>query len=102
MKNVNAKKLIISALPFIIFFYVADKAGQALRLSLGSDISQKVLNIKSGFAIAFMNPLPSIHPQDLLVGVIGAAVIFLMLQMKKQNAKKYRRGIEYGSARWSA
>ena len=100
MKNVNIKKLIISALPFVLFFYLADKTGQAFRLSLGSDISQKVLNLKSGFAAAFANPFPSFYPQDILVGVIGAAIIALMLQIKKQNAKKYRRGIEYGSARW--
>jgi len=100
MKHIDVKKLIILNLPFVLFFYLADKAGQAFRLAYGADISAKVLNIGGGFAAAFQNPLPSFHPQDLLIGLIGAAFIFLALQIKKQNAKKYRKGIEYGSARW--
>jgi type IV secretion system protein VirD4 len=100
MKDIDVKKLLIKALPFVIFFYLADKAGQAFRLSNGTDVSAKVLNLKAGFASAFTNPLPSVHPQDLIVGVAGATLIFLALQIKKQNAKKWRKGIEYGSARW--
>ncbi|MCL2817644.1 MAG: type IV secretory system conjugative DNA transfer family protein, partial [Clostridiales bacterium] len=94
------KKYIISNLPFALFFWLADKAGQAFRLALGTNMSQKVLNLNGGFAAAFKNPLPSFHPQDLLVGLIGAGLVALMLHMKKANAKKYRRGMEYGSARW--
>lgn len=100
MKSIDVKKLVILNLPFALFFYLADKAGQAFRLAMGADISAKVLNLQGGFAAAFKNPLPSFHPQDLLVGVVGAAILFLGLQIKKQNAKKYRKGIEYGSARW--
>ena len=100
MRNVDIKKVIIKLLPFVMFFYLADKVGQAFRLANGTDISAKVLNLSSGFSAAFKNPLPSFHPQDLLVGAIGAALIAVALQIKKQNAKKYRRGIEYGSARW--
>jgi type IV secretion system protein VirD4 len=100
MKEIDAKKLAIKVLPFVIFFYLADKAGQAFRLSNGTDVSAKVLNLKAGFASAFSNPLPSLNLQDLIVGVAGAALIFLALQIKKQNAKKWRKGIEYGSARW--
>jgi len=100
MKNINVKKLVIAILPYTAFFYLADKAGQAFRLALGNDISQKVLNLKGGFTAAFHNPLPSFHPQDLLVGVIGAAIIGLALQIKRSNAKKFRKGIEYGSARF--
>jgi len=100
MKKIDVKKLIILNLPFVLFFYLADKAGQAFRLAVGADISAKVLNIGGGFAAAFQNPLPSFHPQDLLIGLIGAAILFLALQIKKQNAKKYRKGIEYGSVRW--
>ena len=87
------KKLIVKILPFVLFFYFSDKAGQAFRLSLGSDISEKVMHLNNGFAAAFKSPLPSINPQDLLVGVIGAALIFLALQIKRQNMKKFRRGI---------
>jgi type IV secretion system protein VirD4 len=100
MRNINVKKIAIKALPFILFFYLANKTGQAFRLSNGTDISAKVLNLKAGFASAFANPLPNLNPQDLIVGVAGAALIFLALQVKKQNAKKWRKGIEYGSARW--
>ena len=75
---------------------------QTFRLAVGADISAKVLNIKTGFAAAFSNPLPSFHTQDLLVGVIGAVIIFLALRVKRANAKKYRKGIEYGSARCGA
>ena len=102
MKNIDAKKVVIKLLPFVMFFYLADKAGQAFRLSGGTDISSKVLNLSSGFSAAFNNPLPSLYPADLLVGAIGAALIAVALQMRKANAKKYRRGAEYGSARWSA
>jgi type IV secretion system protein VirD4 len=100
MKNINIKKLIVHALPFAIFFYFADKAGQAFRLAAGADMSAKVINLSGGFSAAFGNPLPSFNPQDILVGIAGAGLIFLALQIKKQNAKKYRKGVEYGSARW--
>jgi type IV secretion system protein VirD4 len=100
MKNINPKKLIILNLPLVLFFYLADKAGQAFRLAAGVDISQKVLHLSGGFAAAFSNIAPSFHTQDLLVGAIGAALIRLALTIKKANAKKFRKGIEYGSARW--
>jgi len=100
MKNVNIKKLIAHALPFAVFFYLADKTGQAFRLTAGADMSAKVINLSGGFSSAFGNPLPSFNPQDILVGISGAGLIFLALQIKKQNAKKYRKGVEYGSARW--
>jgi type IV secretion system protein VirD4 len=102
MANINIKKLVIVALPLVVFFYLADKAGQAFRLSAGTDASAKILHLSGGFQSAFANPLLSFHPQDLIVGIAGAALIFLALQIKKQNAKKYRKGVEYGSARWSA
>ena len=100
MKSLDMKKLIIKALPFALFFFLFGKVGQAFRLAQGADLSGKLLNINGGFAAAFENPLPSVHPQDLVVGIVGAAIIGLMLQMKKANAKKYRKGEEYGSARW--
>ena len=100
MKNIDAKKLIIKALPLILFFFLFNKTGQAFRLAQGADMSAKLLNIQGGFAVAFANPLPSFHSQDSIVGLAGAAFIVLALQIKKQDAKKYRRGVEYGSARW--
>jgi Type IV secretory pathway, VirD4 components len=100
LKNLDMKKLIIKALPFVMFFYLFGKVSEAFRLAQGADLSGKLMNINGGFAAAFAVPLPSFHPQDMLVGIVGAAIIVLMLQMKKANAKKYRKGIEYGSARW--
>jgi len=102
MKNVDAKKFIIQNLPFLIFFYFANKAGQAFRLTDGADFSETVFNLNTGFAAAFSNPLPSFHLQDLIVGIVGAALVALVLHNKKKNAKKYRKGIEYGSARCQA
>ena len=75
-------------------------AGQAVRLAPGADISAKILNIAQGFSEAFSNALPSVYPLDLLVGIIGAVVIRLIVYVKGKNAKKYRKGAEYGSARW--
>ena len=100
MKRIDAKKLIITNLPYALFVYLFDKVGQAARLALGADISAKVLHIAQGFSAAFENALPSLHPLDLLIGVIGAAIIRLIVYVKGKNAKKYRKGMEYGSARW--
>ena len=100
MKSLDMKKLIIKVLPFVLFFYLFGKIGEAFRLAQGTDLSSRLMNINGGFAAAFAVPLPSFHPQDMLVGIVGAAIIVIMLQMKKANAKKYRKGMEYGSARW--
>ena len=102
MKNLDLKKLLILNLPYVIFVYLFDKVGQAVRLTPGADMSEKVLNIAQGFSAAFENALPSIHPLDLLIGIVGAVVIRLVIYTKGKNARKYRKGAEYGSARWSA
>jgi len=93
LENLDVKKFIILNLPYILFFYIANKAGQAFRLSPGNDASAKVLNIQSCFAAAFGNPLPSLNTQDLIVGLIGTAAIALILHVKRQDAKKYRKGV---------
>jgi len=100
VKNLDIKRLIIQTLPFALFFYLANKAGQAFRLTDGADFSETVFNLNTGFAAAFSNPLPSFQPQDLIVGIVGAALVALVLHNKKKNAKKYRKGTEYGSARF--
>ena len=100
MKQLNYKKLILPNIPYVFFIYLFDKVGQAVRLAPGADVSAKILNIMQGFSAAFENALPSVHPLDLLVGIVGAAVIRLIVYVKGKNAKKYRRGSEYGSARW--
>ena len=98
----NIKKLLILNAPYLLFVYLFDKVGQAVRLSPGAGLSGKLLSIGDGFAAAFSSFAPSFHPIDLLVGVLGAALIRLIVYVKGKNAKKYRRGVEYGSARWSA
>ena len=94
------KKLLILNAPYLLFVYLFDKIGQAFRLSPGADLSAKLLSIGDGFSAAFSNALPSFDPADLLIGIAGAAVIWVAVYMKGKNAKKYRKGMEYGSARW--
>ena len=94
------KKLLILNAPYLIFVYLFDKIGQAVRLAPGVDLSSKLLSIVDGFNTAFSSFAPSFHPVDLLIGVVGAVLIRLAIYLKGKNAKKYRKGIEYGSARW--
>ena len=96
----NIKKLLILNAPYLLFVYLFDKVGQAVRLSPGAGLSGKLLSIGSGFSAAFSNALPSFVPMDLLIGIVGAVVIRLAVYVKGKNAKKYRKGMEYGSARW--
>ena len=100
MKQVNVKKLLILNLPYLLFVWLFDKAAQAVRLSPGADLSVKLLNLGDGFSQAMESIAPSFHPADLLVGLIGAVIIRLIIYTKGKNAKKYRKGMEYGSARW--
>ena len=100
MKSVNCKKLLLPNLPYLLFVYLFDKVGQAARLAPGADFSGKLLSIGDGFAAAFASAAPSFHPVDFLVGVAGAVLIRLIVYVKGKNAKKYRKGVEYGSARW--
>ena len=102
MKSINLKKLILPNLPYLLFVFLFDKAGQAARLAPGLDFSQKALHILDGFRLAFKSLLPSFHPADLLVGLLIAAALRLAVYVKGKNARKFRKNIEYGSARWSA
>ncbi|MGI6664860.1 MAG: VirD4-like conjugal transfer protein, CD1115 family [Christensenellaceae bacterium] len=94
------KKQIILHLPYLMFVYLFGKVGQAFRLAQGADLSAKLLNIEQGFSAAFENAAPSFKPMDLLIGVAGAVIIRLVIYSKQKNAKKYRKGMEYGTARW--
>ena len=100
MKQINYKKLILPNIPYVVFVYLFDKVGQAVRLAPGADISAKLLYITQVFSAAVENALPSVYPLDLLVGIVGAVIIRLIVYVKGKNAKKYRKGAEYGSARW--
>ena len=99
-KPVNIKKIIIPNLPYLLFALLGTKCGQAARLAPGLDFSQKALHILDGFRLAFESLLPSFHPADLLVGVLIAAALRLAVYVKGKNAKKFRKNMEYGSARW--
>ena len=100
MKNVNYKKLLIPNIPYVFIGLLATKLGQAARLAPGFDFSSKVLHIMDGLMMAFENILPSFHPIDLIVGIAAAAIIRLAVYVKGKNAKKFRKNLEYGSARW--
>ena len=100
MKQVNYKKLILPNIPYLFIGLFATKLGQAARLSPGVDFSSKVLNMMDGLSMAFENILPSFHPVDLLVGTAAAVIIRLVVYFKGKNAKKFRKNLEYGSARW--
>ena len=94
------KKLIIANLPYLLFVYLFGKLGQTYRLAAGADLSEKLLHLADGFSLAFESAAPSFHLFDLAVGVAGAVALRLIVYCKSKNAKKYRRGVEYGSARW--
>ncbi len=96
----NIKKLLILNAPYLLFVWLFMKIGEAFRLSPGADLSGKLLNIMQGMTAAFESPLPSLNGQDFLIGVAGAVILRIAVYMKGKNAKKYRKGVEYGSARW--
>ena len=96
----NMKKLFLLNLPYLLFVYPFDKLAQAFRLAPGADLSGKLLSIGDGFTAALSSPWLSFHPTDLLIGITGAVVLRMAVYLKGKNAKKYRHGIEYGSARW--
>ena len=94
------KKTLISSVPYVFIALFATKLGQTWRLADGITVSEKFMHIADGFSKAMQSPLPSFHLLDLLVGVITALLIRLIVYEKSKNAKKYRRNVEYGSARW--
>ena len=100
MKQVNLKKLIIRNLPYAILGLCATKLGQAWRLAPGVSLADKLLRIMDGLVLAFQSAAPSFHPVDLLVGIACGVGLRFAVYMKGKNAKKYRQGAEYGTARW--
>ena len=96
----NIKKLLILNAPYLLFVWLFDKVGAAVRLSPGADASAKLLHLGDGFTAAFSSAAPSFHPADLALGIAGAVIVRLIIYVKGKNAKKYRKGMEYGSARW--
>ena len=99
-KPLNIKKFLLPNIPYVFIALFATKLGQAWRLAPGMDFSGKALHLMEGFAAAFRSALPSFHPIDLCVGVAAALLIRLAVYVKGKNAKKFRKNLEYGSARW--
>ena len=99
-KPLNIKKFLLPNIPYVFIALFATKLGQAWRLAPGMDFSEKALHLMEGFAAAFQSALPSFHPIDLCVGVAAALLIRLIVYVKGKNAKKFRKNLEYGSARW--
>ena len=99
-KPLHIKKLALPNIPYVFIALFATKLGQAWRLAPGTDFSGKALHLMEGFAAAFQSALPSFHPLDLCVGVAAALLIRLIVYVKGKNAKKFRKNLEYGSARW--
>ena len=102
MRQLDLKKLLLPNLPYLLIGLYATKLGEAWRLAPGADASAKLLGLMDGFAAAFQSALPSFHPVDLLVGLCCGAALRLAVYFKGKNAKKYRKNMEYGSARWGA
>ena len=100
MNNVSLKKRLIPWLPYGLIGLFATNLGEAWRLASGTDASQKLLGLMASIPLAFAAPLPSFHPFDLLVGLCSAGLLRMAVYLKSKNAKKYRKGVEYGSARW--
>ena len=94
------RKYLLPNLPYLFFVYLFDKLCQTVRLAPGLDVSEKLLHIGQGFQTAFASSAPSFHVLDICVGIFGAILVRLAVYLKAKNAKKYRRGVEYGSARW--
>ena len=99
-KPLNIKKFLLPNIPYVFIALFATKLGQAWRLAPGMDFSGKALRLMEGFAVAFQSALPSFHPIDLCAGVAAALLIRLIVYVKGKNAKKFRKNLEYGSARW--
>ena len=98
--GVDNKKLILMNLPYILAGYFCDKIAWLWRVSPGSNASDKMMAAMNGLNDLFSNPLPSFSPKDLLIGIVGGVALRLVVYYKAKNAKKFRQGVEYGSARW--
>ena len=98
--KVDVKKLIILNIPYVIVFYMVDKVAWLYRHVNGDLAGMRLVNTFTNFKLAFQNPLPSFHPTDILIGIAGALIMKAVVYCRGKNAKKFRQGVEYGSARW--
>lgn len=98
----EVKKIVLSLLPYVFLAWLFGKGAACYRLSAGPDMVSKLMGAVSGLGEHLSSdPLPSLHPRDLLFGLCAAAAIRAAVYVKGKNAKKYRHGVEYGSARWA-
>ena len=102
MKTKNIKKLLILNIPYILIGAFATNLGEAWRIADGANMSEKIqgMVLEGGFGAAFSNPLPSLQPLDLLIGIAVGVILRVAVYLKGKNAKNYRHNVEYGSARW--
>ena len=100
MTTKKLTKLLALYLPYILLGLVATNFGEAWRLAEGKELGDKIMSMVGTLPLAFANPLPSLHPLDLLIGFFCGAGLRLAVYLRSKNAKKYRHGMEYGSARW--
>ncbi len=99
--KLDVKKILLPNLPYVFIFWFFNRVAEGYRLAEGADMVTKAMGAVSGLGtLISKNPLPSFHPRDLLFGAAGAVIIRAVVYFKAKNAKKYRHGVEYGSARW--
>ena len=98
MSKKKLSKLLALYLPYVVIGLVATNLGEAWRLAVGKELGDKIVSLMDTLPAAFSNPLPSLHPFDLFIGLCCGAGMRLAVYLKGKNAKKYRHGIEYGSA----
>ena len=99
LSTIDKKRLLMMNVPYIIVFYLTDKLSWLYRHCMGNSFAERAGVLFLNFQMAFENPVPSFHARDLAAGAIGAAAVKAMVYLKGKNAKKYRQGVEYGSAR---
>lgn len=99
-KRAGAKKIAFMCVPYAAVAYAADKTAQMWRGCCGDNVSDKLMSFMAGSGGLFKNPLPSFYPRDMLAGIVCAVGLRLIVCYKVKNAKKFRHGVEYGSARW--
>ncbi len=100
MSKKKLSKLLALYLPYVVIGLLATNLGEAWRLAVGKELGDKIVSLMDTLPAAFSNPLPSLHPFDLLIGLCCGAGMRLAVYLKGKNAKRYRHGMEYGSARW--
>ena len=100
MDQKEIKRLLLMNAPYVVVGLIATNLGEGWRLAEGFNASEKLLSLMATLPVALRNPLPSVHPLDLLIGLLCGAALRLAVYVKGKNAKKYRHNQEYGSARW--